>query len=243
MSKHNIVKATFALLDDNGDLIKDATKGLSTDGIYVADHNGEGFSQINVSAIEAAGTPGWGNGQIKRTAYGKSMPTLALTALDLDFKINQMLKGFTQSATTGAWVRQLPKPHVAMIAESQSLDGDISIYECFNNIEFVEEASNNSTDTNSEAAYSTALQGTVLTPLKPNIFLAANGVQQPYMIAKSNDANFDLNKLMAETFGGYTKSASGTTSAATSAAPSAASSSASSAASSSASSTTSSAAQ
>ncbi|GIP78881.1 phage tail protein [Lactiplantibacillus plantarum] len=215
MSKHNIVKATFALLDDNGDLIKDATKGLSTDGIYVADHNGEGFSQINVTAIEAAGTPGWGNGQIKRTAYGKSMPTLALTALDLDFKINQMLKGFTQNTNTGAWVRQLPKPHVAMIAESQSLDGDISIYECFNNIEFVEEASNNSTDTNNEAAYSTALNGTVLTPLKPDIFLAANGVQQPYMIAKSTDTGFDLDKLMAETFGGYTKSTSGTTSSTT----------------------------
>ncbi|MDN7017277.1 phage tail protein [Lactiplantibacillus plantarum] len=211
MSKHNILKATFALLDDNGDLIKDATKGLSADGTYVADHNGEGFSQINVTAIEAAGTPGWANGQIKRTAYGKSMPTLALTALDLDFKINQMLKGFTQSANTGAWVRQLPKPHVAMIAESQSLDGDISIYECFNNIEFVEEASNNGTDTNSEVAYSTVLNGTVLTPLKPNIFLAANGVQQPYMIAKSTDTGFDLNKLMAETFGGYTPSTSGTT--------------------------------
>ncbi|WP_159259073.1 phage tail protein [Lactiplantibacillus pentosus] len=211
MSKHNIVKATFALLDDNGDLIKDATKGLSTDGLYVADHRGEGFSQINVSAIEAAGTPGWGNGQVKRTAFGKSMPTLALTALDLDFKINQMLKGFTQNTNTGAWVRQLPKPHVAMIAESQSLDGDISIYECFNNIEFVEEASNNSTDTNNEAAYSTVLNGTVLTPLKPNIFLAANGVQQPYMIAKSNDDKFDLDKLYAEVFGGYTKSTSGTT--------------------------------
>ncbi|WP_436669712.1 phage tail protein [Lactiplantibacillus plantarum] len=211
MSKHNIVKATFALLDDNGDLIKDPTKGLSADGIYVADHNGEGFSQINVSAIEAAGVAGWGNGQIKRTAYGKSMPTLTLTAIDLDWKINQMLKGFTQNTNTGAWVRQLPKPHVAMIAESQSLDGDISIYECFNNIEFVEEASNNSTDTNSEAAYSTALNGTVLTPLKPDIFLAANGVQQPYMIAKSTDTGFDLDKLYAEVFGGYTKSTSGTT--------------------------------
>jgi len=31
------------------------------------------------------------------------------------------------------------------------------------------------------------------------------------MIAKSNDANFSLDKLMAETFGGYTKPASGTT--------------------------------
>ena len=215
MSKHNIVKATFALLDDNGDLIKDPTKGLSADGTYVADHNGEGFSQINVTAIEAAGTPGWGNGQIKRTAYGKSMPTLALTALDLDFKINQMLKGFTQNANTGAWVRQLPKPHVAMIAESQSLDGDISIYECFNNIEFVEEASNNGTDTNSQVTYSTVLNGSVLAPLKPNIFLAANGVQQPYMIAKSTDTGFDLDKLYAEVFGGYTKSTSGTTGATT----------------------------
>lgn len=140
------------------------------------------------------------------------MPTLALTALDLDFKINQMLKGFTQNANTGAWVRQLPKPHVAMIAESQSLDGDISIYECFNNIEFIEEASNNSTDTNSEADYSTALSGTVLAPLKSDIFLAANGVQQPYVIAKSTDTGFDLDKLMAETFGGYTTSTRSTTS-------------------------------
>ena len=203
MSKHNIVKATFALLDDKGDLIKDPDKGLSTDGIYVADHAGEGFSKIDVTAIEAAGTAGWGNGQVKRTAYGKSMPTLALTALDLDWKVNQMLKGFTQNTNTGAWVRQLPKPHVAMIAESQSLDGNISIYECFNNIEFVEEASSNSTDTNNEAAYSTALHGTVLTPLKPNIFLAANKVQQPYMVAKSTDKGFDLAKLYAETFGGY----------------------------------------
>lgn len=203
MSKHNIVKATFALLDSKGALIKGPDTGLSTDGIYVADHQGEGFSQINVSTLEAAGTPGWGNGQIKRTAYGKSMPTLALTALDLDFKINQMLKGFTQSANTGAWVRQLPKPHVAMIAESQSLDGDISIYECFNNIEFVEEGSNNSTDTSNEAAYSTALHGTVLAPLKPDIFLAANKVQQPYMVAKSTDKGFNLTKLYAEVFGGY----------------------------------------
>ncbi|MCT3213394.1 phage tail protein [Lactiplantibacillus plantarum] len=210
MSKHNIVKASFVLLDDNGDLIS-GTNGLSTDGLYVADHNGEGFSQINVSAIEAAGTAGWGNGQIKRTSYGKSMPTLALTALDLDWKINQMIKGFTQNATTGAWVRQLPKPHVAMIAESQSLDGDISIYECFNNIEFVEEASNNSTDTNSEADYSTTLSGTVLTPLKSDIFLAANGVQQPYMVAKSTDTGFDLAKLYAETFGGYVLKSSTTT--------------------------------
>ncbi|MCT3236413.1 phage tail protein [Lactiplantibacillus plantarum] len=211
MSKHNIVKATFALLDDDGNLIKDANKGLSTDGIYVADHNGEGFTQINVSAIEAAGTPGYGNGKIKRTAYGKSTPTLALTALDLDWKINQMIKGFTQNANTGAWVRQLPKPHVAMIAESQSLDGDISIYECFNNIEFVEEASNNSTDTNSEADYSTALNGQVLNPLKPDIFLSANGVQQPYMVGKSTDEGFDLAKLYAETFGGYVLTPASTT--------------------------------
>ncbi|GJI54461.1 phage tail protein [Lactiplantibacillus plantarum] len=210
MSKHNIVKASFALLDDNGDLITGAN-GLSTDGLYVADHQGEGFSQINVSAIEAAGTAGWGNGQIKRTSYGKSMPTLALTALDLDWKINQMIKGFTQNANTGAWVRQLPKPHVAMIAESQSLDGDISIYECFNNVEFVEEASNNSTDTNSEADYSTALSGTVLTPLKSDIFLAANGTQQPYMVAKSTDTGFDLAKLYADTFGGYVLNSTTTT--------------------------------
>lgn len=202
MSKHGIVRATFALLDDNGDIQK--LEGTPfADGIYVADHNGEGFSQINVTGIEAAGTPQYANNAIKFVSYGQSQPTIALTALELDWIVNQMIKGFTQSANTGAWVRQLPKPHVALIAESQAKYDDLSIYECFNNIEIVEEASNNSTDTNAQADYATVLNATALKPLKSNIFLAANGVQQPYMIAKSNDKGFDKNKLYAEVFGGY----------------------------------------
>ncbi|MDN6452835.1 MAG: phage tail protein, partial [Lactiplantibacillus plantarum] len=53
MSKHGIVRATFALLDDNGDIQKIEGTPFA-DGIYVADHNKEGFSQINVTGIEAA---------------------------------------------------------------------------------------------------------------------------------------------------------------------------------------------
>ncbi|WP_076634620.1 phage tail protein [Lactiplantibacillus plantarum] len=205
MSKHGIVHATFALLDDNGDILK-PTGTPFADGIYVADHNKEGFTQINVTGIEAAGTPQYADNAIKFVSYGQSQPTIAMTALELNWIVNNMLKGFTQSANTGAWVRQLPKPHVAMIAESQAKFDDLSIYECFNNIEIVEEASNNSTDTNAQADYATAFNATALKPLKSDIFLAANGVQQPYMIAKSTDKGFDKDKLYAEVFGGYSAS-------------------------------------
>lgn len=205
MSKHGITRAIFALLDEKGDLQKPAGTPFA-DGIYIADHNKEGFTQINVTGIEAAGTPQYADNAIKFVSYGQSQPTIAMTALELDWVVNNMLKGFTQSANTGAWVRQLPKPHVAMIVESQAKYDDLSIYECFNNIEVVEEASNNSTDTNAQADYATAFNATALKPLKEGIFLAANGVQQPYMVAKSNDKGFDLDKLYAEVFGGYTTS-------------------------------------
>ncbi|KZU84728.1 phage tail protein [Lactiplantibacillus plantarum] len=203
MSKHNILDVTFAALDDKGDLIKEPDKGLSTDGIYVADHRGEGFATANITAIEAAGTPGWANGKIKRIAYPKSVPSIELTALDLDWGINNKLRGYVQDAKSGAWLLQTPKPHIALIIRSQAFDNSI-FYECFNNVEFVQETSKNATDNKEESDDSTSLIGQALTPLKSDIFVNPNNnLQQPYMIANSADKGFDLTKLYAEVFGGY----------------------------------------
>ncbi|MBX4156504.1 phage tail protein [Lactiplantibacillus plantarum] len=215
MSKHNILDVTFASLDDSGDLIADATKGLSDDGIYIADHSGEGFATANITAIEAAGTPGWANGKIKRIAYPKSVPSIELTALDLDWVINNKLRGYVQDTKSGAWLLQTPKPHIAVIIRSQAFDNSI-FYECFNNVEFVQEKSNNSTDNTAESDDSTALTGQALTPLKSDIFINPNtGIQQPYMIANSADTGFDLAKLYAEVFGGYVLSTTGSTTSST----------------------------
>ncbi|MCG0574034.1 phage tail protein [Lactiplantibacillus plantarum] len=203
MSKHNILDVTFAALDDKGDLIKEPDKGLSTDGIYVADHRGEGFATANISAIESAGTPGWANGKMKRIAYPKSVPSIELTALDLDWGINNKLRGYVQDTKSGAWLLQTPKPHIALIIRSQAFDNSI-FYECFNNVEFVQETSKNATDNKEESDDSTSLIGQALTPLKSDIFVNPNnGLQQPYMIANSADKGFDLTKLYAEVFGGY----------------------------------------
>ncbi|WP_076637117.1 phage tail protein [Lactiplantibacillus plantarum] len=216
MSKHDILDVTFAALDDNGDIIADATKGLSADGIYVADHTGEGFATANVTAIEAAGTPGWANGKIKRIAYAKSVPSVALTALDLDWGINNKLRGYVQDAASGAWLLQTPKPHIALIIRSRAFDNSI-FYECLNNVEFIQDTSNNSTDNTAESDDSTALTGQALTPLKTDIFINPNtGVQQPYIVANSADEGFDLAKLYAEVFGGYVLATTSTTGSTTS---------------------------
>ncbi|WP_338230603.1 phage tail protein [Lactiplantibacillus paraxiangfangensis] len=203
--RHNISRATIAQLDDTGKLLS-GEKGLSTDGLYVIDHNEEGFATLNITGIEAAGVAVWLNGQLKHNSYGKSQPVIAMTGA-VDFEMKQKIKGFVKTKN-GGWMRKLPKPHIAMIAESEGWDGEV-YYECFANLDFIEEASNNSTDNNNEVDSMDTLNATANAPLSKDVF--TDGItQEPYMIAMSDD-DFDKDKLWGEVFGGYTAPASGST--------------------------------
>lgn len=203
MSAHGIKDVTFALLDDNGKLIKGAD-GLSDTGLYLADNTGEGFTAVNFTGLETEGTPQFANDKIKRTSYGQSQPKVALTALDLDKHVLLKLKGYVDDGK-GGYIRHLPKPHVAILVHSRSLDNKIDLYEGVANCEVIEEASNHSTDTGTEADADTTLSADVLTPIDKTVFADPQDpdTQQPYKYWLSTDTGFDKATMLKEVFGGY----------------------------------------
>ena len=203
MSSHGIKDVTFALLDNEGKLIK-GEDGLSTTGIYLADNPGEGFTAVNFTGLETEGTPQFANDKIKRTSYGQPEPKVALTALDLDPHVHFKLIGYVSDGK-GGYIRHLPKPHVAMLVHSRSLDNTIDIYEGVANCEIVEEASNHSTDNTNETDADTTLSATILTPRDKNVFVDPKDpdTQAVYKYWLSTDTGFDLAAIYKEVFGGY----------------------------------------
>lgn len=204
MSAHGIKDVTFALLDDNGKLIKGA-EGLSDTGLYLVDNGNEGFTAVNFTGLETEGTAQWANDKLKRTSYAPTQPKVALTALDIDAKILMKLKGYSDDGK-GGYIRHLPKPHVAMLVHSRSLDNKIDLFEGVANCEVIEEASNHSTDSGSgEADAETTLSATVLTPIDKTVFADPDDptVQQPYKYWLSNATGFDKAAMLKEVFGGY----------------------------------------
>lgn len=203
MSTHGVKDVTFGLIDSTGAIITDATKGISTTGIYLVDGDAEGATQANVTGLEAAGTVQYANDGPKRVSNGAMEPQVALEFLDIDFDTLQKLKGFVTDGK-GGWTRQLPKPHVAMLVHSRSYGG-VDIYEGFANGQLIEAGMNHGTDNNGETDANTTLTYQGLDPLKADTF---DG--QPYKIWTSADEGFDKAAMMGEVFGGYTASSTPT---------------------------------
>ena len=203
MSAHGIKDVTFALVDDNGKLIK-GEGGLSDTGLYLADKSGEGFTAVNFTGLETEGTPQFANDKIKRISYGQPQPKVALTALDLDQHVLLKLKGYVGDGK-GGYIRHLPKPHVAMLVHSRSLDNTIDLFEGVANCEIIEEASNHGTDNSAETDAETTLSATVLTPLDKTVFVDPNDPESQvvYKYWLSTDAGFDKAAILKEVFGGY----------------------------------------
>lgn len=204
MSAHGIKTVYFWALDDNGKVLT-GDKGLSQNGIYEANGTGEGFTAANVTGLEVEGTQQYANDVVKRVSYGKAQPKVALTALDLNHDILMKMKGYVKDSK-GGYVKGLKKPHIAMLIVSTSLaDATIHSYEGLANTEVVEEASNHSTDTNTEADADTTLSASVMNPLDPTVFVDPNDSthQEPYKIWFSDEAGFDLAAVMKEVGGGW----------------------------------------
>lgn len=195
MSTHGVKDVTFGLIDSTGAIIADASKGISTTGIYLVDGDAQGATQANVTGLEAAGTVQYANDGPKRVSNGSMEPQVALEFLDIDFDTLQKLKGFVTDGK-GGWTRQLPKPHVAMLVHSRSYAG-IDIFEGFANGQLIEAGMNHGTDNNNETDANTTLSYQALDPLKAGTF---DG--QPYKIWTGADEGFDKAAMMAEVFGG-----------------------------------------
>lgn len=209
VSFKDIAWVEFATLDDNGKIIADAVKGLSTTGIYHADGDGEGATTANITGLEEKGTPQYANGKTKRMAHGAQTPSLALTMLDMDGSVMAKMKGYVSDGKGGYVLSSAKKPHVAIIVASYDFEGHL-FYDCFANGEMIEVAHNHGTNTNTEVDYNGTFEYDALDPLGSTVFVDDQGVQRPYKYYYSAADGFDEAAMRKEVFGGYVASGTST---------------------------------
>ena len=202
VSFQDIAWVEFAMLNDAGLIIADKEKGLSEDGLYHADGDGEGATTANITGLEEKGTPQYANGKVKRMTHGAQTPSLALTMLDMDAFVMNKMKGYVSDGKGGTVLSSGKKPHVAVMVASKDFAGNL-YYDCFANGEMIEPAHNHGTNTKSEVDYNGAFEYDVVDPIRDGIFEDDKGVQRPYKSYYSRDPEFDEAAMYEEVFGGY----------------------------------------
>ncbi|KRM20307.1 phage major tail protein [Ligilactobacillus hayakitensis DSM 18933 = JCM 14209] len=199
---HGILYAAFGIVDDKGDIIKDAKKGVSELGVEVVDGDGEGATTANITGLEQNGTIKWANNKAKRITHGKQQPQVALTMLDIKKDLLNRLKGYVSDGKGGYVLTSGSKPNVALLICSEDMDGT-RIYEGFANGELTQPAQNHGTDNNNITEADTALTYQALAPIKDTTFVDDKGVTQPYKVWADDEAGFDINAMFKEVFGGF----------------------------------------
>lgn len=201
-STFGINGAIFALVDDDGKLIADATKGLSESGLVYIDDPGEGVMTANITNLEAAGTEQYANNQTKRIAHGVQRPQVALTMLDLPYDVTQKLLGYTTDETAGSVLNASNKPNVAMLLISQDFKGNY-FYDGFANGEMIMASRNHGTNNANETDANATMTYQALAPIPDDVFVDASGNQQPYKNWNSGAKSFSSAAMLKEVFGGY----------------------------------------
>lgn len=201
-STFGINGAVFGLVDDEGVLIADATKGLSETGLVYIDDPGEGVMTAHITNLEAAGTEQYANNQTKRIAHGLQRPQVALTMLDLPFDVMNKMLGYGTDATGGSVLNASNKPNVAMLLVSQDFKGNF-YYDAFANGEMIMPSRNHGTNNANETDANATFTYQALAPIPDGVFLDESGNQQPYKVWNSGAKGFSSAAMLKEVFGGY----------------------------------------
>lgn len=195
--------AIFGLIDDDGKLIADATKGVSETGLILVDEPAQGVMTANITALEAAGTKQFANNQAKRVTHGAQQPQIALTMLDLPGDVSNKMLGYNVDANGGAVLDIPGKPNVAMLIASHDFYGNY-FFDGFANGELIMAARNHGTNNANETDANATYTYSALTPIADGIFADPHGNQMPYKTWNSGHASFSSSEMLKEVFGGYT---------------------------------------
>jgi hypothetical protein len=187
-----------ALVDDNQKIIT-GEEGLSQDGIYTIDNKDLGTKSANITGLAGTITKIYGNNSAQDVTVGTAAPTVALDINNLDFVVDQKLKGFV-SDKKGGWTDQKIKQHVALLIQTQSIDRKHNIYFGFGNGLWTEAEKNLQTDDDTEHRVDDAPTFTALD------CIAFGHV--PYKIYSDFETAFKEDAMMTEVFSGYPVSSS-----------------------------------
>lgn len=139
------------LVGNNGKVIADATKGLSTDGIYVIDTNSNdgnlGTKTANITGLSGTPTKITGNNVVVAVTNPPSAPSVAIDANAINFAIKQKILGRVETSVKGVYTDGVILPDAGLIIESTSPTTGQSVFYCFGRGKFTEASQNVQTNT------------------------------------------------------------------------------------------------
>ena len=151
MANIGLKRIYFWLVGPDGQVIKDADKGLSTDGVYVVDTNpgngNLGTRTANITGL--SGTPAKipGNDTIVDVSNPPSAPSVAIDANAINFAVKQKLLGRVETKVKGAYTDGTTLPDAGLIIESTSPTSGKSIFYGFGRGKVTESSQNIQTNT------------------------------------------------------------------------------------------------
>lgn len=184
--------ARFALLDDNGTIIKGAQGiGDSSTGIYTVSAKADlGMASANITGLAPTLTDVFGNNVKVDTSVGKPKPSVALVANAMDADTKYRLLGYIKDAK-GGYTATGTGSNVALLIKSSALDGT-DVYFGFPNGTLVEGAGVNlATDTQNETRQTDQMT------YSPN---ATDTMPIGYKVYVSNQPGFDEATMLKEVF-------------------------------------------
>ncbi|KGO27502.1 phage tail protein [Oenococcus alcoholitolerans] len=188
----------LALIGSDGNIVKDATKGLDASGVYTPDQGLFTATTANITGLEAAATKVYGNNRVVdlQHAEGNASVSLIFNALPHDVLMKAL--GYTSDGK-GGYVKG-DKPKIALLITSDALGEDGQVYFGFRSGELIRTTLNHATNTATEAR---ALDDLTYTPLDVEGWNST-----PAKMYYSNETTFDKNAMMADVFPGYAATAS-----------------------------------
>lgn len=151
MANIGLKRIYFWLVGPDGQVIKDAVKGLSTDGVYVVDTNpgngNLGTRTANITGLSGTPTKIPGNDVIVAVSNPPSAPSVAIDANAINFAVKQKLLGRVETKVKGAYADGTTLPDVGLIIESTSPTSGKSIFYGFGRGKVTEASQNIQTNT------------------------------------------------------------------------------------------------
>ena len=186
--------------NEDGTVVTDATKGVSTSGVYAIGTNKEdmnlGAQTANISALSGNPVKISGNNEVVDVTNPPSSPSVAITANLINPEVKQKILGRTQ-LDSGIWVDQDKPVYAGLIIETQSPITLEPVYYSFGMGIFTETTQN--VQTNTDTAETRESDTLTFTSMNYDKFNGKN-----FAFARTNGENFDIKKLFDTVFPGQT---------------------------------------
>lgn len=196
MATVGVKTAYMGILDSTGKLEMDVDKGLSADGVFVADlKSSKGIVSANITGLAATIAKIYGSNSVADSSVGIPAPQVVLSSNDFPHEVVDKVTGMSISSDDGSATSYTSMlPSVPLIVETNAVKDGKSIFFAFFDNTVTRGEENLQTNNTSEHRVVDALT------FSAN---ARTSDSANFKIFYEDQTGFDKDKMLAEIFPGY----------------------------------------